>query len=111
MKLGTQCFNQTRRSTTTTKKIEIKKPEIPEYKNTIPDQKNSTEFQNQTQPQKRKNQDNWNHPVRETKDWRKPTGIMGHNRRNNACIIGIPGGEEKEKGTESIFNATTEENL
>ena len=42
MKLGTQCFNQTRRSTTTTKKIEIKKPEIPEYKNTIPDQKNST---------------------------------------------------------------------
>ena len=24
MKLGTQCFNQTRRSTTTTKKIEIK---------------------------------------------------------------------------------------
>ena len=36
---------------------------------------------------------------------------MGHNRRNNACIIGIPGGEEKEKGTESIFNATTEENL
>ena len=58
MKLGTQCFNQTRRSTTTTKKIEIKNPEIPEYKNTIPDQKNSTEFQNQTQPQKRKNQDN-----------------------------------------------------
>lgn len=31
---------------------------MPEYKNTIPDQKNSTEFQNQTQPQKRKNQDN-----------------------------------------------------
>lgn len=107
MKLGTQCFNQTRRST---KRIEIKKPEIPEYKNTIPDQKNSIAFQNQTQSQKRNNQDNWNHPVRETKDWRKPTGIMGHNQRNNACIIGIPG-EEKEKGTESIFNATTEGNL
>lgn len=40
------------------KKKEIKKPEIPEYKNTIPYQKNSLEFQNQTQSQKRKNQDN-----------------------------------------------------
>ena len=35
---------------------------------------------------------------------------MGHNQRNNACIIGIPEGEQKEKGAESIFNAT-EENL
>lgn len=40
------------------KKKEIKKTEIPEYKNTIPYQKNSLEFQNQTQSQKRKNQDN-----------------------------------------------------
>lgn len=36
---------------------------------------------------------------------------MGHNQRNNACIIGIPEGEEKEKGTEGILYATTEENL
>ena len=40
MRLGTQCFNKMRTSTTT-KNNRNKKPEIPEYKNTIPDQKNS----------------------------------------------------------------------
>ena len=36
---------------------------------------------------------------------------MGHNERNNVCITGIPEGEEKEKETESIFNAIIAENF
>lgn len=27
------------------------------------------------------------------------------NEKNNVCTMGIPEGEEKEKGTESVFNA------
>jgi len=32
-------------------------------------------------------------------------------KRNNICIMGIPEGEDQEKGTESIFKATMAENI
>ena len=55
-----------------------------------------------------------NYPVRGAKgekEVRKPIGVMGHMKRNDICILGIPEGEKKDKGTESIFNTLVAENL
>lgn len=35
------------------------------------------------------------------KEWRKPTGIVGH-KRSNMHNMGMPGREEKEKGAKCI---------
>ena len=36
---------------------------------------------------------------------------MGHNERNNIFIMGVSEGEEKEKGTKSVFKAIMAENF
>ena len=45
------------------------------------------------------------------KESRKTKGIWDKMKRNNICIMGIPLGDIKEKGTENIFKAIMAESL
>ena len=59
----------------------------------------------------------WNYPIKEEqrkeslKRWRKPTWIVGNYQQNNICIMGVPEGKEKEKGTERLFKEIMNENF
>lgn len=38
-------------------------------------------------------------------------GLIEHDSKNNVCIIGVPEGEDREQGVESLFKGIMAENI
>ena len=57
-------------------------------------------------------QNNGNHPTEKREKWKKKKKDLRDNIRHaNLCKIGIPDGEEREKGIENIFVEIMAENF